>query len=538
MHVEKYPRGALGHMFAHYDRSHPGSESKIDSTKTHLNYNAAQNDQPLPQKEFVEQRLSQIKVHKRKDVNIFCDWVITAPKTLEEHEYDTFFREAYRFMSERYGKENVISAYVHMDESQPHMHFAFIPVTIDKKKHKPKLCAKEVITKRELITIHKDMTKYMQEVFGRDIKILNGATELGNVTVQELRSNKEKVKAIQDTVITEKTAELEKKRNSVTGKIFGSDTVTITGEELEHIQDIMQQSTAIVENVENILQQADNAKTQAEWDRGTAEQLCFQADVYRREEESKIESRKKALEERNHALDEREQQLDTQEHDLSLREKDAEEKFLTANAREQWVRDEREKLQKRSDHLDQREKEILTREDEPFGYYNSLLHTKDVEISEKDDKIRQLTEDNREKDDIISKIRRNFMDAITKHKHEQKEAEERYRRELAEKDSLIESLKSKLKHAYAVIMHICNSIVCLAEPTPEYSDFIADLEPKQRLLIEGAWRYGADEAEAEGFDEYAENIRTRGGISEKIRLEMDKLGYHEAKKEQSYGMER
>ena len=76
-----------------------------------------------------------------------CDWVITAPQTLEEHEYDLFFRETYRFMSGRYGKENIISAYVHMDESQPHMHFAFIPVTTDKKNNIPMLCAKEVLTK-------------------------------------------------------------------------------------------------------------------------------------------------------------------------------------------------------------------------------------------------------------------------------------------------------------------------------------------------------------------------------------------------------
>ena len=80
MHVEKYNRGVMGHMLGHYDRTHPGSKSQIDDTKTHLNYNLAAVEQPLPQLDFIHQRLTEVKVHKRKDVNIFCDWVVTAPK--------------------------------------------------------------------------------------------------------------------------------------------------------------------------------------------------------------------------------------------------------------------------------------------------------------------------------------------------------------------------------------------------------------------------------------------------------------------------
>ena len=44
-----------------------------------------------------------------------------------------FFERTYRFLCDRYGEQNVISAYVHKDEKTPHMHFAFVPVTEDKK---------------------------------------------------------------------------------------------------------------------------------------------------------------------------------------------------------------------------------------------------------------------------------------------------------------------------------------------------------------------------------------------------------------------
>ena len=58
MHVEKYNRSAMGHMLAHYDRTHPGSKSNIDAARTHLNTNYAAEDQPMPQIDFCEIILS------------------------------------------------------------------------------------------------------------------------------------------------------------------------------------------------------------------------------------------------------------------------------------------------------------------------------------------------------------------------------------------------------------------------------------------------------------------------------------------------
>ena len=49
---------------------------------------------------------------------------------MKETDSKRFFQEVYRFLIDRYGVRNVISAYVHMDEvgNTPHMHFSFIPV--------------------------------------------------------------------------------------------------------------------------------------------------------------------------------------------------------------------------------------------------------------------------------------------------------------------------------------------------------------------------------------------------------------------------
>jgi predicted nucleic acid-binding Zn-ribbon protein len=188
-HKQKYTRGAVGHMLGHYDRSKAVPELKA-SVNTVLNYNLAYNDQPKNQLDFLHQRLSEIKVHNRKDVNVMVDWVVTIPQSLNDKGLENerrFFEEAHKFLNNRYGKENVISAYVHMDETTPHMHYAFVPVVEDIKNGGYKLSAKEAVTREDLRTFHKDLSDHMERVFGRDIGILNEATKEGNKSIEELK---------------------------------------------------------------------------------------------------------------------------------------------------------------------------------------------------------------------------------------------------------------------------------------------------------------------------------------------------------------
>ena len=136
-HLEKYTAAATGHMLVHYDRTHSSSTSNIDESRTAMNYDLAETDQPIPALDFLHKRMSEIKVLKRANINVMCDWVITAPESLTPEELPLFFSECYKFLTERYGRENVITAPVHMDETSPHIHYAFVPVVTDKKKEYP-----------------------------------------------------------------------------------------------------------------------------------------------------------------------------------------------------------------------------------------------------------------------------------------------------------------------------------------------------------------------------------------------------------------
>lgn len=202
MHVEKFKKTAVGHMLQHYNRTAVsyGNEA-IDHSQSKLNYNLAPKRQ-VKDYTYYHQRLSQVKCQNRADVKTLCSWIITLPKQdLTEGQERKFFQTAYDFMTKRYGEQNTISAWVHKDEAgQPHLHFAFIPICLDRKKHIEKVSAKEVITRNDLRVIHKEMAEHMERTFGRDIGILNGSTAGGNKTIMEL-----KTKELQEDISTLKT---------------------------------------------------------------------------------------------------------------------------------------------------------------------------------------------------------------------------------------------------------------------------------------------------------------------------------------------
>lgn len=185
-HIAKYTAAACGHLCGHYDRSKPATEN-IDSSRTEQNYNLAAEQQPLSQIDFIRTRLSEVKTQKRKDLNVMCDWVVTAPKDLPKELQPQFFKETYNYLAAKYGKKNVISAYVHLDEVTPHLHFAFVPVVENKRKGGYKVSAKECITRADLKHFHEDLQNYLEDKLGQPVNIQNGATREGNKSIAELK---------------------------------------------------------------------------------------------------------------------------------------------------------------------------------------------------------------------------------------------------------------------------------------------------------------------------------------------------------------
>lgn len=189
-HVAKYTRGAIQGLSNHLDRKTENHSNKdIDVSKSHLNYDLNQNQGDTISR--LNERLEQVYCMNRKDVKAVADWIVTLPKELEDRPADEqrqFFQATKDFLDKQYGEENNISANVHMDETTPHMHYAFIPVVYDEKKEREKVSAKIVLNRNHLQSFHDDLDKHLKaeipQIYERGV--VNGQT-VGVETVEELK---------------------------------------------------------------------------------------------------------------------------------------------------------------------------------------------------------------------------------------------------------------------------------------------------------------------------------------------------------------
>lgn len=224
-HAAKYASAAVGHLAAHYERRKDGKgeyvkfgNQDIDLQRTHLNYNLAP-QRKIGQREFIRQRLSEVPHAKRKDLIVMCDWVVTLPKEIKSMDgrelidhaalSKIFFQRTYDFLAGRYGKENTVSAYVHLDEISDHMHFSFVPVIEDKKKDGWKISAKDLISRKELRAFHTELERYLDSFGDIHFGVINEATKEGNRTVAELKQ----------AANIEKTAETAQKLDKATQEL-------------------------------------------------------------------------------------------------------------------------------------------------------------------------------------------------------------------------------------------------------------------------------------------------------------------------------
>jgi len=137
LRVDKCKLGAVGRLNRHHERTKEEYKSNpdIDLNESYRNYHLIEPTKSFRQ--MIMDRIDSVGAKRRKDSVVMQDCLITASpdwlkaKSFEEQE--EYFRYAFDFAVERFGKENMLTAVVHMDESTPHMHFTFVPITKDGK---------------------------------------------------------------------------------------------------------------------------------------------------------------------------------------------------------------------------------------------------------------------------------------------------------------------------------------------------------------------------------------------------------------------
>lgn len=165
--MEKYKRADIVGIERENERDENYKSTKnpqIDKSKTYLNYHTM----PYEKKylSFIDERIKRLSP-KRKikdDAVLITSFILGSDKEffdrITAEQQKQFFADCAEFFSERYGKENVISAVVHLDESTPHLHFNLMPVTDGR------LCAKELFDRKALRDLQTDFYEVVGKRYG------------------------------------------------------------------------------------------------------------------------------------------------------------------------------------------------------------------------------------------------------------------------------------------------------------------------------------------------------------------------------------
>lgn len=174
-HLQKYKSEATHAILDHCARSRSGTleRDNIDRSRTPLNLTLGASD-PEVGKAAVLDRIkavkeSHTKITKKKvraDAVEFGDWIITAPQSLPENRHQEFFNVTFEFLQQRYGAENVPCGFVHLDESQPHMHCPIVPEKAGK------LNGKAVFNRKDLQSFHGDLQNRLEKELSCHVEIV------------------------------------------------------------------------------------------------------------------------------------------------------------------------------------------------------------------------------------------------------------------------------------------------------------------------------------------------------------------------------
>ena len=343
---QQYKRSSARNVIAEATRELKSYKNDVDRSRSHLNYNLIEGSDTRAQiMQKIDDRVrdvmgTNIRKQTKKNMKPLGTWIVTLPRELNglnDDEKRDFFETTLDFLGDRYGKENIVYANVHNDESQPHMHIGIVPVCTSRKTGKETVSAASMFTKKDLINFHKDLDKVMEKKYGQARLINNGRTK-GNYTIEELKERKaveERLtlrennvrKAEMDLGIRE--ANLRQKEAELTQR-----EADIVAKENQLANYITNELTPKVESIKAGLEANDKTKQELEEEREYLKEYKGQLQAWKdtnvetltnqlravKMREIEAEKREEEQKARDEALDVRERNLQGKEDRLTSRE--------------------------------------------------------------------------------------------------------------------------------------------------------------------------------------------------------------------------
>lgn len=202
-HIEKYKGVNSYNLINHDNRTKLYYKENVDKEKSHMNYNICSIDNEIERLNELIKMAKESGAQIREDTNTIISVIVTLPKDFPNNETlkRAFFEGCYDFIAKDFKEENIISAWVHNDESQPHIHIKFCPIREKLKKYKNgsektiySFDAKNCVNLNYLKTFHNRLEEHLTDFIGFKPTILNGATKDGHKTIEELKKTSEQQK--------------------------------------------------------------------------------------------------------------------------------------------------------------------------------------------------------------------------------------------------------------------------------------------------------------------------------------------------------
>jgi hypothetical protein len=184
--MQKFHKDAILGIQKHNQREGENSKNKdIDSNRTMLNYDFVNEDKIKYHEEIKKMTATRVKRKIRNDAVLVAEFFVSASpeymNAMSSDEQRKYFEASLDHIAGKYGQQNILYAVVHNDESTPHMHVGFVPITDDRR-----LAAKEYFHgKTKIRRIQDDFHNYMNKR-GYDIE-RGEPSELQHKSVHEFK---------------------------------------------------------------------------------------------------------------------------------------------------------------------------------------------------------------------------------------------------------------------------------------------------------------------------------------------------------------
>ncbi|ELC8342969.1 plasmid recombination protein [Clostridium perfringens] len=256
-HLEKYKNGNVAGLQRHNQRENKSySNNDIDINKSSFNYDLV-NEQPISFNKKIKNIIDTKRKSDRalrKDAVVYCECIISSDndffKNLELEEQKKFFDVSLKFLENRIGKDNLVSATVHLDETTPHMHFGFVPMNAD-----GSLSAKKMVNRSFLREIQENLP-YTLKKHGFDIERGEKNSKVKHLDQKVYKSNLNKeIKRLEYLNFEIDKINLEKKEALLGG-------VRLTHEEFNTLKDLAKSFVLNKDRLEKLDYLENNLKDQ------------------------------------------------------------------------------------------------------------------------------------------------------------------------------------------------------------------------------------------------------------------------------------